>query len=133
MSKKKIQIHQFNPVIYPRKLWVVKGKESLASILDMFSDYNDKEIKFDEDVTMFGAITINVIKKRTFEYGVLVWMREEYDVKTIAHESVHFASLVFSSCNMTMGFDCGKDEHFAYLVGFSADCINQVVTNKNID
>ena len=51
-------------------------------------------------------------------------------VSDVAHESVHVASCIFDDCNMTFGFSDGKDEHFAYLVGFAADCINQVRTNK---
>ncbi|MEG1838961.1 MAG: hypothetical protein RR220_06700 [Bacteroidaceae bacterium] len=51
-------------------------------------------------------------------------------INTIVHESVHIASCIFDDCSMTMGFSDGRDEHFAYLVGWAADCINQVRTNK---
>lgn len=127
---KEVQIHQFDPVLYPRKLWVVKGKDAIASIQDMFQ-YNDgSEISLGDFVDKFYAITMNVINKKTEDLGVLIWMKYKTDVPSIAHEFVHFARYVFNDCGMTMGFEDGKDEHFAYLVGFCADCINQVVINK---
>ena len=128
---KKTVIHQFDPTIYPRKLWVMKGG-SVNDILDAFTEPDGEEINL---VIYTGkepsAMTIKVIHKESRYYGVLVWLCDgKANIENVAHEAVHVASCIFDDLGMTMGFDGGKDEHFAYLVGFAADCINQVRTNK---
>ena len=50
MTKKNI-IHQFNPTIYPRKLWVMKGG-SIDDILDAFTEPDGQEIRI---ITSGGA------------------------------------------------------------------------------
>lgn len=129
--KKKTKIHQFNPTIYPRKLWVMKGGSS-DDISDAFKEPDGEEIRLCiEGGKEPGAMTLKVCHKETGYLGVLVWLCESsISVSDVAHESVHVASCIFDDCNMTFGFSDGKDEHFAYLVGFAADCINQVRTNK---
>lgn len=124
-------VHQFTPTIYPRKLWVIKGG-SVKNIQDAFTDVDGEEINFVIDTGKEpSAMTLKVIHKESKYYGVLVWLLEsKVSVGAVAHESVHVASCIFDDLGMTIGFDGGKDEHFAYLVGFAADCINQVRTNK---
>ena len=61
-------------------------------------------------------------------FGVLVWLKEKIDVSVIAHESVHAANYIFSDCGIKYNWD--NDEHFAHLIGFIADCLNQVWTGK---
>lgn len=129
--KKKTRIHQFNPTIYPRKLWVMKVG-SVDDISDAFKEPDGEEIHLCiEEGKEPAAMTLKVCHKGTGYLGVLVWICENsISVKDVAHEAVHVASCIFDDCNMTFGFSDGKDEHFAYLVGFAADCINQVRTNK---
>ena len=64
--------------------------------------------------------------------GVLVIFpsKKQMTVKTIAHESVHVATQIFSDCNMGFSFEAGMDEHFAYLVGWAADCMNNIRTGN---
>ena len=130
MTKKNI-IHQFNPTIYPRKLWVMKGG-SIDDILDAFTEPDGTEIQIiTSGGAEPGAMTLKVCHRETRLLGVLVWLCvNDTSVKDVAHEAVHVASCIFEDCNMAMGFADGRDEHFAYLVGFAADCINQVRTNK---
>ena len=52
------------------------------------------------------------------------------DVETISHESVHVASCIFNDCGLRMGFADQQDEHFAYLVGWVAKCIDKVKKDK---
>lgn len=129
--KKKTKIHQFNPTIYPRKLWVMKGGSS-DDISDAFKEPDGEEIRLCiEEGKEPGAMTLKVCHKETGYLGVLVWLCvNDTSIKDVAHESVHVASCIFEDCGMRMGFADGRDEHFAYLVGFAADCINQVRTNK---
>lgn len=131
-KKKKNQIHKFFPTIYPRKLWVAK-KLSLEQVNDVFSSYNGGEVDDEWDDKMIGiskAIVFKAMERKSGEYGVFVLINDSLNIADIAHESVHVASCIFDDCGMTMGFGGGKDEHFAYLVGFVADCIYQVVTGR---
>lgn len=126
---KKIQFHQFDPIIYPRKLWVGITNNCNA-IREQFNyEYESELENVMENSTAF---VFPCALKESGSLGVCVIFKnkENMDTKTIAHESVHIASQIFSDCNMAMGFDGGKDEHFAYLAGWAADCINQVKTGK---
>lgn len=127
---KKIEIHEFYPTVYPRRLWILKGG-SLKDINEAFGERDGSEIYIHiEKGNEPKAATLRVWHRSTGKYGVLVWILCRIDVETVAHEAVHVASCIFDDCGMSMGFDGGKDEHFAYLVGFAADCINQVRINK---
>lgn len=124
---KKVEIHEFDPVIYPRKLWVIFTND--AKIL---KDNFDSQCEYEESINTSEAFVFPCSHKESGKLGAcVVFMKHEYaTIKNIAHESVHIASQIFSDCNMTMGFSEGKDEHFAYLTGWAADCINQVKTGK---
>lgn len=129
---KKVTIHQFDPVIYPRKIWVVATKDENI-VKNNFSERNGEEMTF-SDCTGNEAIAsvIPCTQKGSGFYGFLIWIQDKkkFDVGTVAHESVHVASQIFNDTGMTLGFTNGRDEHYAYLVGWIADCINQVKTGK---
>lgn len=115
--KKKTKIHQFNPTIYPRKLWVMKGG-SVDDISDAFTEPDGEEIRLCiEGGKEPDAMTLKVCHRETGFLGVLVWLCvNDTSIKVVAHEAVHVASCIFEDCGMSMGF--------------AADCINQVWTNK---
>ena len=87
-----MKIHEFDPVIYPRKLWVAVSTDTLSDILVRYESKN--------------AITI----------------------ANIAHESSHIAMNIFDYIGAKV--DLANQETFSYLVGWIADCINQVRTGK---
>ena len=123
----KIQIHEFDPVIYPRKLWIVVT-DSERILRDNFEYEGDiKDVLETSDAFVFGCQNKESLKK-----GVCLCFLKKSLISTkyIAHESVHVASQIFFDCNMTMGFNDGKDEHFAYLVGWIAECCEKVKLNK---
>ena len=128
--KNKIIFHQFDPVIYPRKLWIVITEDEQI-ILDRFDTLCDIE----DFAKNSNAIVTNVIEKETKLKGCLLVFctRKDLNIKTITHESVHVTSNIFNDCNMTMGFDGGKDEHFAYLCGWVALCCEEVIKYKRND
>lgn len=70
MSSKKTTIHEFDPCIYPRLLWVVKG----GSLEEIRKTLEFGEL--DEDQESGGAVTIsaydNANKKRRFSCMVSV-------------------------------------------------------------
>lgn len=124
MSKSKV--HEFHPQIYPRRLWVIKGG-LLGDIKEMFSQRDGKELDLgDED---YDALTYSVMLKDTKKLGELIWFPEEtsIDHEKVTHESVHAAMDIFRDIGADI--DTDNQEPFAYLVGWIADCIEQVKRN----
>ena len=126
----KFRIEKFDPVIYPRKVWVAKGgtKENLADIFDDME--GDQYIVSDEVVTSSYAITDEVMERSSGEYGVFVRLHKLNDVNTgtMAHEADHAANLIFKAIGAKV--DCTNDETHAYLVGYITNCIEKVRKNE---
>lgn len=123
---KKVQIHQFDPVIYPVKLWVVKNP-NLNEIKDKFLVYNNNELNIRNNENA-NATTYNkvVIYKETNKFGVLILIHSKLSISNISHEATHAARVIWDWLNE----DCTGVEADAYLVGWIADCIEQVKLNK---
>lgn len=127
MSKAKI--YEFDPVIYPRKLWVAKGGEA-KDLIDVFSDRCEKDLQLDDVENLYGAISYTVIRKSDGMFGELVWFPtiKHLTVKNIGHESSHVAVNIAHDMNIRIDYE--NDEPFAYLIGWLCDCIDKVRTNK---
>lgn len=110
-----MKIHEFDPVIYPRKLWV-------AVSTDTFSD------RF-EGVSEWDDMLMPLYKQRNLG-GILVRYESKnaITIANIAHESSHIAMNIFDYIGAKV--DLANQETFSYLVGWIADCINQVRTGK---
>jgi len=123
----KIQIHEFDPVIYPRRLWIVVT-DDIKILRENFEFEEDCENYFERS----AAFVFNVSQKETRMIGVCICFvrRKHFTIKNISHESVHAASSIFDGLGMSMGFNDGKDEHYAYLVGWIAECCERVKLNK---
>lgn len=122
------KIHEFDPVIYPYRLWIVVDKTT-DFLCETFTEYNHEPIVFaDGFVDTAEAFTMAVRKKETKEYGVVVFMRSKKDMsyKIAAHEASHAAKLLFEH----IGADMKEHEPFEYVVGWIADCIYKVKTGK---
>jgi len=124
---KKVVIHEFDPVIYPRKLWIVITNNPKI-LRDNFNFEEDCENHFESS----AAFVFYCTHKETGMIGVCICFvqSKHLTLKNITHECVHVASAIFNGCNMAMGFDGGKDEHYAYLVGWAAECCEKVKLNK---
>lgn len=122
-------IHEFCPQIYPRRIWVVKGCNE-QFIIDKFTERLGEEIIFEDTAGSEPVCTVlpNVKLKSNGKYGYLVYIQSKLSIGDIAHESVHVATELFSEMGAIHTPD--NQEPFAYLVGWVADCINQVVTGK---
>ena len=112
-------IHQFDPQIYPRLLWVVIGETKGADISDRF-DVPDMDDCADARVDIAGD-------KITGKGGILVRFRSRKaaTIGTIAHESVHAAMEIFRYVDAEC--DTENQEPFAYLVGWIAGCIKEAM------
>lgn len=125
MSKGKI--HTFDLHIYPRKVFF-GDRVTLRQIKEQFLFTDNTEIDIKDDVfNSSGAFTLNVMERESGDFGILVVANEKIKTPTVAHEAVHVAANVFNDTGMTMGFTEGRDEHFAYLVGYIVKYIMSVI------
>lgn len=122
-----MQIHEFNPEIYPKKIWVVKGGTS-TQIKERFYGTDGEELDLDDSC---DALVCNVmIEDGTKRLGELIWFPtiKEMTINNIAHESTHAALDIFGFVGCKVHYD--NQEPIAYLVGWVADCIDKVKRNK---
>ena len=117
-----MKIHEFNPIIYPYKLFVT-FPENPTELNGKFKDNKDDldftYLKNDE----YEAITQQVIEKQTENIGAIVLFYPKYNhsCKTISHEAFHVAEKIYNR----IGADI-TDEPFAYLIGWVAECLEKV-------
>ena len=128
MSSKKTVIHEFDPCIYPRLLWVVKGGslEEIRKTLE-FGELGDDEQKG-------GAVTISAYDNKEKKGGFLVWFPSASDMTKnsywMAHEASHVALGIFDYVGAEAKAE--ESEPFAYLVGWVFKCIDKVRKYKEV-
>lgn len=110
------KVHEFDPLIYPRKLWIAVSK-------DTFPDIFEDVIVFDE---ASDAITETAYDKINNKGGVLIrFGSPDVSMKQISHEATHAAIDIFDYIGASP--DPKNQEPFAYLVGWIADCCEKVL------
>lgn len=125
MANNKTIIHEFDPCIYPRLLWVVKGG-FLEDIKDMF----DAELVEDD---AGGAVTFPVRRKVDSRLGYCIWFPKAGDMRNldwIAHESTHAALCIFGDIGARVSYE--DQEPLAYLVGWVFKCVDEVRKFKEV-
>jgi len=122
----KIQIHQFDPVIYPFKIWITIGitdfqlKSNFCNL-----DYSEISYNLSKDS---HAFTDDVRHKETRYVGALINFenKKQITMNNVAHEASHAAKMLFEY----IGADIRQHEPFEYVIGWIADCCDQVRKNK---
>lgn len=138
MSRKKIpnNVDEYDPVIYPRKLWVAKSFDNLGDyFIFLANDGSDREVSYDkilDDIEESNGImmTCRVIRKCDDKLGVLVILVDIEDLNStvIPHEAVHVADYYCEQLGIyTQNFSDGN-ESYAYLVGWAGGCISKTVS-----
>jgi hypothetical protein len=125
---KKCRIHEFDPVIYPRKLWVCLN----ATVEGLLESFDIKDATLADALKNNAATTCITERKSDGHKGVVIFTnkRKYMTTKVMAHESVHFADAVFQElCAYSQEFNHGN-EPYAYLVGWSAGCIDESLKYK---
>lgn len=130
------KIHEFDPVIYPCKLFVVLNPtiEDLSGKFYSLTDEMER-LKFDNDTIgrdrFIVASTFPVADKKTGWIGSLVciYKNNKLDVRTICHESVHCADFFAENFGIPTG-EFNNGEPYAYLTGWIADCIWKVKSGR---
>ncbi len=113
-------IYEFDPVIYPRKLWVCIGQDEKA-IKEHFCDKNAQELSFYAS-SEYWAITFDeVFRVDTKKKGELVVFKSKNNMRmgVIAHEASHVVDGIEKAIGMTHG-----DEPSAYLFEWVCKSIN---------
>ena len=116
--------YEFNPCIYPRLLWVVIGNTELVT--ENFTDRNHNELD-EKDFCDCDGATSRARCKANDRQGSLIWIPSHSldDVNTIAHEAVHATNFIFNDLEVDFNFD--SDEHYAYMVGWVAGCVQMAI------
>ena len=124
----KSSIYEFDPVIYPIRLWVCKKpvKEDVASIFYPFNNDDEMVDDFGDTFSRIGcyANTLIVGKKSERIKGCLVslLMPGSVGAGVCAHEALHFVAHLSDMLDIPLGnFD--KSEPLAYLEQWATNCI----------
>lgn len=110
-------IHQFDPQIYPRFLWIVIGEKKGSAISDRFDNIPDMDESTDADVN-------NAYDKISKRAGILIRFESKKaarDYSIVAHEASHAAMCIFSYIGAVP--DVNNQEPFSYLVGWISGCV----------
>lgn len=125
--KKKPVIHQFDPILYPVKLFVVITMD-LEHIKNHLNEYPSGKPFKTKGTNKMEAFTQMVSDKETRSIGVLIAFRthESCTLGMIAHESTHASDQIWKH----IGERSIGAEANAYLVEWIAQCIEKVKLNK---
>lgn len=107
---------EYDPVIYPRLLWVHIGNDP-KGLFDVFEGLN-----IEDNTEYYGCTWDMVERKSDNKYGSLVSFpsRKVMNMDVISHEASH----VVDAFEKAMGMEHGG-EASAYLIGWVASCINK--------
>ena len=126
MSKSESKVVEFDPQVYPRKVWIAKGGD-VKSLREQFCRVDGDEIAFEGN---YEGYVDSVSRKSDGKLGELIWFpyASAMPVGHISHEVTHAAIDIFDDCGCRI--DAENQEPFAYLVGWIAKCINEVKRGK---
>ena len=120
-------IYEFDPVIYPRKIWITYDAtpDELNKKFPS-GDINGNRFKDEEG---YHGITARTADKNN-KGGVLIRFannKESMASWNITHEAIHAAGYICSYVGIDADFD--NDEAFAYLATWIAKCCEKVKSN----
>ncbi len=113
------KIHEFDPVIYPRLLWIAVNPKK-----EEIDNFFNEELKFDK--SQEKAIVYCASKKINNKAGCLIMFasKKDMDINTITHEASHVAIDIFTE--LSIEINDSNQEAFAYFIGWVAKCCEQV-------
>ena len=121
--------YEYDPVIYPRKLWVMP-QATEAEIRMCFTEHDGEEIEWD-DKECFATTFPEVCAKADGKYGVLVVFkgRASMTMGNICHEASHVLDDYMDVLPLARESG-GHNEHLSYLLQWIGDCINRARLGK---
>lgn len=126
--KKKAVIHQFDPVIYPIKLWVM-SEYNPALIDKLFKNQNGSKLNISRtessNISTYDRV---IVHRKSEKYGILIVLNGSVNISvgSICHEATHASRFIWGHLRE---LDTGIEAD-AYLVGWIADCIDKTLKNK---
>jgi len=113
------KIHEFDPIIYPYKVWIIIS-EPLKIIGEHFNQFDNKEITSFENCENLDAFVMPVRNKINHMYGCVIYFSSRLSMtyNIVAHESSHAAKYLFEYIDA----DIKPHEPFEYVVGWIAEC-----------
>lgn len=133
-STKRTKIDEYDPVIYPRKLWVSLYDNTMKPFTDRFCYRDGCELTDMGNSGETNARTYCVVEKSTGKYGYLVLIDsiglkdKALLIDTIAHESEHVKTNIFEDIQLYTNVE--SQEADAYMVGFIAKSIWKTIFSK---
>ena len=114
-------IHEFDPLIYPRKVWVTYDATA-KELNEMFPDGDGSGSMFTDDMSICYGMTCKVYDTTNDKGGVLIRFSNKDSMTSwnMAHECVHAATGIFSYISAEIS--TSNDEPFAYLVTWLMRC-----------
>lgn len=120
--------HEFRNNIYDTPLLIIVT-DNVERLKDLFTDVDSEELTVAENFTNAQVLDA-MCKSNNTRYDILVF-NDYSKIKfgTVAHEAFHVAQNMAEKTGLTYhSFD--SNEAFAYLVGWVADCCEQVSDNR---
>lgn len=114
----KVTIHQFDPEIYPFKIWVCISDNHDEVVKSFLNSETDKPFA-ECDLSHLSAYASKVIHRESRLYGTLLTFRSKDDMSPaiVAHEASHAAKFLFEHISA----DVAPHEPFEYLLGWIVD------------
>lgn len=130
---KKTEIYEFDPVIYPTRLWVCK-KPSTEDVAELFDPFNIDGEMVDsfgdvlDDVYGKYANTLIVRNKKNSMRGCLVsiFMPGSCRAGVCSHEALHYIAYLSEQFDIPLG-GFNTSEPLAYLEQWATNCIESVL------
>lgn len=121
--------YEYDPVIYPRKLWVMP-QATEAEIRMCFTEHDGEEIEWD-DKGCFATTFPEVCSKAGGTYGVLVAFKGKTSMTmgNICHEASHVLDDFIDVLPLSRE-PRGHNEHLSYLLRWIGDCMNRARLGK---
>ena len=128
----KDKLYSFDPVIYPRKLWILY-RPSLATINKYFElkegeaySQNDYDYLMDKA----NGEVAPVVSKDQSLYGGLIIFKSKPSLGVILHESIHFCDYLYEEIGALSQSFSNKNEPYAYLAEWVGNCIESILNDK---
>lgn len=124
-----VKIHEFDPVLYPFKLWVSlfnDEEDDVKAYDERFKDGHNGKPMQSEVILKNDGITYWVCEQDSnVKKGALIVIngKEAGTMKVIAHEATHAARFAWDF----LGESPTGEEADAYLVGWIAKCVEEIV------
>ena len=117
-----------DPIIYPRKLFVITGPEKFVD--EHFSNRDGSKIDVDYDDA--NAWVHKVVCKDNDNYGIAIWYDSGVTPGSLCHEVMHAVNAYIHDLGTRVpDYDADNYEEFTcYLGGWMYDCVWKFKTGK---